>query len=415
MESKVQIHPNIQLKRYRSQKPKLSIILIDWSVRESFHSIDYLNKQTASRSDYELIWIEMYNNSPEMLKKKVAAYDKKGLSALDQWITLGLPKDCSYHKHFAYNVGIALARGDICVICDSDAMFPPLFIEKIISKFDEKENIVLHIDQIRNSSKKFYPFNYPKIKRVINDKNTVNWCKDVTQGLNNSSDMLHEANYGACMAAKREHLLAICGADEHSDYLGYICGPYELTFRLINFGCQEIWLRDIFIIHTWHPSEGGNDNFCGPDDGRRISLRALEAKNSGRIYPCVTNSVIKAMNNSDINYDHKTICDAFNFINLNSWYKNAPKLFKLSVPTLIEANIDKHNVIHFDEYYYLFPQSEGAFLTENVANGKYNHVIRSRNLSSLKKVIRTFKYKSIARGLIHPRLLSYIKKLSLSN
>jgi hypothetical protein len=37
------------------------------------------------------------------------------------------------------------------------------------------------------------------------------------------------------MAARRRGLLAIGGADEHIDYLGYMCGPYELTFRLMNY------------------------------------------------------------------------------------------------------------------------------------------------------------------------------------
>ena len=55
--------------------PKVSIILLDWSCRESFHSLDYLNNQTISREQYEIIWIEYYSRrSPEIeLKLKECA------------------------------------------------------------------------------------------------------------------------------------------------------------------------------------------------------------------------------------------------------------------------------------------------------------------------------------------------------
>jgi hypothetical protein len=56
--------------------PKVSIILLDWSCRESFHSIDYLNKQTISREQYEIIWIEYYSRIPESLKSKKPLLDK---------------------------------------------------------------------------------------------------------------------------------------------------------------------------------------------------------------------------------------------------------------------------------------------------------------------------------------------------
>jgi hypothetical protein len=415
MYSRAQIQPNVQSKRYSSQKPKVSIILVDRGVCESFHSLDYLNDQTANRSDYELIWIERYENIPKKLEKKVAEYDKKSLSAVDQLVTLGFPEDCYYHKHFAYNVGIALARGDICVICDSNAMFPDLFVEKIISKFaeNENENIVLHIDQIINTNKKFHPFKYPSFDKVTNDEKTINWCGDVTQGLNDSLDMLHEANYGACMAAKKEHLLEICGADEHMDYLGSICGPYELTFRLINWGCEEIWLRDLFLIQTWHPSEDINANFVGPEDGRGISSRALEAKLSGRTHPCTVNSVIKAINTSKKNYAHQLLIDAFNLISINNWSKNLKQISKPSVPALIDENIKGNNIIHFNEYYYAFPQSEGAFLLESAASGKYEHLMRNKDLELLRKDISTIKNMRFPKGMIYPKLLSYIRKITI--
>ena len=58
-------------------------------------------------------------------------------------------------------------------------------------------------------------------------------------GLSEVNDTLHPRNYGAYMSALRDDLLAIGGADEHVDYLGYVCGPYDMTWRLVNMGRTE--------------------------------------------------------------------------------------------------------------------------------------------------------------------------------
>jgi len=42
--------------------PKVSVVLPDWSCRESLHSLDYLNNQIMPREQYEIIWIEYYLN-----------------------------------------------------------------------------------------------------------------------------------------------------------------------------------------------------------------------------------------------------------------------------------------------------------------------------------------------------------------
>jgi len=44
-----------------SGKPLVTIVLLDWSCRESLHSLDYLANQTIPREQYEIIWIEYYS------------------------------------------------------------------------------------------------------------------------------------------------------------------------------------------------------------------------------------------------------------------------------------------------------------------------------------------------------------------
>src|SRR5438477_262107 len=110
-------HPEVVLARTPA-RPKVSVILIDWGVRESFHSLEYLNRQTAARGDYELIWLEFYDRKPPDLRRLVAAGG--AAPVLDKWLVLGYPDDAIFHKHRLYNVGLLAAAGEVCVLCDSD-------------------------------------------------------------------------------------------------------------------------------------------------------------------------------------------------------------------------------------------------------------------------------------------------------
>jgi hypothetical protein len=274
---------------------KVSVILLDWGVRESFHSLHYLNQQTIDRSQYELIWIEFYDQKPKALLDAVQAAESAGQPLVDKLVVMNYSRDVIFHKHRSYNLGIVLAEGEICIICDSDAMFRPTFIERIIAAFQENPQSVVHLDEVRSASRRFYPFNFPTFDEFL-AVDCRNWTGRTTNGLNKSHDMLHEANYGACLAARRDDLLRIGGSDEHLDFLGYICGPYDLTFRLANAGCTERWLTDEYLYHTWHPGESGiNLDYHGPSDGRGMSSRALAARASGQIAPGLENGAIRAL------------------------------------------------------------------------------------------------------------------------
>lgn len=180
------------------------------------------------------------------------------------------------------------------IVCDSDALVSPNFIQSIINAFDKEKDIVLHLDEVRNKSKKFYPFNYPSIDEII-EEGCINFNNGKTTGLLDREDMLHTRNYGACMCALRKDLIDIGGADEHIDYLGHICGPYEMTFRLINAGKKEIWHQSEFLYHTWHPGTDGCNNYLGPHDGRNMSMTALEIIRSARVMPLVENKIIRSL------------------------------------------------------------------------------------------------------------------------
>lgn len=266
-------------------RPVVSLVLLDWGVRESFHLFDYLKRQTADRDDFEILLIEYYAG--------VSPAAEKYADEIDGWALLEMPPDTYYHKHLMYNVGIELARGEIVMIGDSDAMVRESFIQTIIDAFKRDPEIVFHIDQFRNVRRDLYPFCWPSFEEVLGD-GCINNVGGKTAGVAETRDPLHQRNYGACMCARREDLIAIGGADEHIDYLGHICGPYDMTFRLVNLGRREIWSEEEFTYHTWHPGQAGADNYLGPHDGRHMSTTSLQALLTGRVLPLLENATLRA-------------------------------------------------------------------------------------------------------------------------
>lgn len=225
---KVSIHKNNE----RPCKPKVSVILLDWECRERFQTLDWLSKQDVPREYYELIWIELYNRVvPTVLEKA------------DVVITCG--QKGMYHKHVGYNIGLLQARGEIITICDSDAVYPPNFISSILEAFNlkssnEASSIVLMHHELRTSF--LYPDNLQNAEELKDEK--WNWWP-----LN--------PNVGACMSVRRIDAIRFGGFDEHESYRGYLCGPYDLGWRLVNAGIPEIWHASTVIWHFAHPDPVG--------------------------------------------------------------------------------------------------------------------------------------------------------------
>lgn len=280
----------------------LSIVLLDWGVRESFHSLEYLSCQTVPRGRYEIIWIENYQRRPAEIDRLIARYEHLGLaSPVDTWIILGQEPGQVYHKHRLYNLGILFAKGRIVNICDSDAIFTARYVESILTTFAAEHDVVLHIEEIRNFNRRLHPFNYPRIDQVLG-AGVVNMAGSTPRAFHNTPEgiaddvnVVYERNYGASFSALRSRLVAIGGADEHEDYRGHICGPYEMTMRLINAGVRERWHRTELMYHVYHPGQGGDVDHCGPNDGRGMSTTALEIPRSRRILPLVENEDIRRL------------------------------------------------------------------------------------------------------------------------
>jgi hypothetical protein len=356
--------------------------LLDWGVRESFHSLHYLNRQTTPRDQYELIWLEFYGRKPLKLQEMVFRQGKE-TPLVDQWIVAGYDCDIIFNKHRLYNLGMLLSQGRHCVICDSDAIFTPNFVAKLLEGFAATPDAVLHLDEIRNADPRFHPFRYPAISEVFG-KGCINWTGTTSRGLANSPDMIHEANYGACMAASRDTLIGIGGADEHLDYLGYICGPYDMTFRLVNYGLQERWLRDEFLYHVWHPNESGiNTDYQGPDDGRGMSLRALEARANGRVEPYQENPWVQQTRRGQ-RLDVHQLLQLLANRDEPSWRAGRQPPLDKSV-YLLEPDYHGFNLFRHRRHWYALKIEDGFFDPANAR--RYRVLIDSPNAVGVKQLV----------------------------
>lgn len=376
------------IKQSKRVNPKISLILLDWSVRESFHLLHYLSKQSLPRHQFEVIVIEYYSF--------ISTAIKKFADQVDTWFLLEMPKNCYYHKHLMYNTGIAIATGDIVIICDSDAMAKPTFLQSILTEFEKDPHIVLHLDQFRNNRKDFYPFCYPHFEEVIG-KGCINNIAGKTRGLSLTEDLIHERNYGACLCARRADLITIGGADEHIDFVGHICGPYDLTFRLVNLGKREVWHQEEFLYHTWHPGQAGMDNYLGPHDGKHMSTTSLEAIFSKRVFPNVINSYIDFL----ASYGKGGAKNKLEKLLISS-----ENLF-ITKPDFLKSSKNKPwaeiTYLNFTYCGYLISRTSGLYYASPILNAlsSNSYILKASNLSSL-------------RQKIHQKILIHISYMAIN-
>ena len=195
-----------------------------------------------------------------------------------------------YHKHLGYNIGLLHARGAITVICDSDAVYPPGFISSILAAFQasdgaELKPMVLMYHQRRSNH------TYPDDLSDVSQLQQYEWRPLLP-------------NAGACACMRTVDALRFGGFDEHRSLQGYLCGPYELGWRLVNAGLPEIWHDESMVSwHFQHPEPLGLEgNLFSRKKWREVAhphvdyhaLTAVDAFSSGRLLPLKENPEIHA-------------------------------------------------------------------------------------------------------------------------
>ena len=116
-------------------------------------------------------------------------------------------------------------------------------------------------------------------------------------------------NEGACVTVRRSDAIRFGGFDEHESYRGYLCGPYDLGWRLINAGWPEIWHDEsVALWHFAHPDPIGAN--CHKASLKQLmeksyphinghALTAVDAFSTGRFQPLKENSKIWALRMQD--------------------------------------------------------------------------------------------------------------------
>lgn len=262
----------IHKRNSRPAKPQVSVILLDWSVRERFHTLDWLSRQNVPREQYELIWVELYDRVvPKVLEKA------------DVVITCGQKE--MYHKHVGYNIGLMHSQGQVITVCDSDAVFPPDFIDSIIKTFNMAESsdlsslVLMHYEWRTKHT-------YPEKLSDVSELSKYEW-----------DDLW--PNVGACMSVRKIDAIRFGGFDEHPSFRGHMCGPYDLGWRLVNAGIPEVWHDEsVALWHFAHPNPLGAS---GQSFSWKLwlqvayphlqahALTAVEAFSTGRLLPLKEN------------------------------------------------------------------------------------------------------------------------------
>ena len=313
--------PEIIHKNLPPKNPLLSLILLDWGVRERFTTLDWLNKQDVARDQYEIIWVELYDRVVDEVMEKAD-------------IVITCNQRGTYHKHLGYNIGLLKSHGELVCVCDSDAVFPQDFVSSVFQSFDiESEGVtkplVLMHYEWRTSL--LYPEDLNDAE-LLKDQERWNWWPLIV-------------NEGACVTVRRADAIRFGGFDEHRSYIGYLCGPYDLAWRLVNAGWQEVWHdSSVALWHFAHPDPIGTN-------GQKASLRqlmekayphleghaltAVEAFSTGRFQPLQENSKIWALRMADrligseleVRYSNKSSQSGF-----SRW-----KVWKLWISLILEV------------------------------------------------------------------------------
>lgn len=374
-----------------SSEPLVSIILLDWNCRESFHIFKYLQNQTVPREQYEIIWIEYYNRRPEEIETMLKEGEETAKPPImDKWIVMEMPDELYYHKHLMYNIGIVASKGKIITICDSDGIVKPSFVESIIKSFEEDSNIALHMDEVRNKDRRFYPFNYPSIEEITGN-GCINYKDGKTTGLLDTKDIIHTRNYGSCMCALREDLINIGGADEHIDYLGHVCGPYEMTYRLANKGKREVWHQEELLYHVWHPGTDGDDNYIGPHDGFNMSSTALDVRHNRRVLPLIENEVIRSIRtNQENTYDLDKTIDPTYFHDWTHEVMDKSSKFEKLFHLELTGSYKGYNLLDGHKLFYAVPQCLGPLDLTDEKQRNHPMILSAETQEELEKKVDQF-------------------------
>ena len=203
---------------------KISVVMVDGGFRENVYSARYFTEQDFSEDQYEVIWVEFYDNA------------NKEVREIENVRIIELGKTGLYHSSYCFNAGICAARGDIIVIPDADQIVGRNFLSRVYEKHSEINNLVS------------YGFRYDETEKGALKSHNVReleaFCK-----------LKNPCNYGGCLTVRKEILLKINGYEQHEIFgSGFHANGLDLYTRFKNMGLPIMWDKELILYHPWHES-----------------------------------------------------------------------------------------------------------------------------------------------------------------
>lgn len=225
----------------KSQNPKISVLLVDGSYRPHFAVIDSLKRQTFAADDFEVLWVEYYDEVKQELIDKMK--NRKNF----QVITLN--ENRIYHSSYCFNRGIMAAQGELLVIPDADVVIEESFLETIWSEHQTNERLVMYI------------FRMDEPKRQEN----LPFSLDL-ESLRGKCKLVNPSNYGGCLTVRKKWFLKINGYEQDEVFRtgGDHANGLDVYTRFKNLGMHIMWHPELRLYHPWHPHSPGHINAYRP-------------------------------------------------------------------------------------------------------------------------------------------------------
>lgn len=208
----------------------ISIIVIDGSFREGFHAVDYFCAQTFPAAQFELIWVEYYDQVAPELAAKAANYPNCRI--------LCLGRSDPYHAAYCRNAGVLASRGQLIVYADADVVVMPDFLQRVWDEHQRCDDLVMFLYRHDEAQSDHRP----------------DWDLAHLQAV---SRIRHTSNYGACISVRKQWLIAINGWEQHPVFGSHFnAHGVDMYTRFKNLGLAVKWQPHIHLFHPWHPQSG---------------------------------------------------------------------------------------------------------------------------------------------------------------
>ena len=222
----------------------ISVITWDAGFRESFHTVDFFDKQTLSKKYFEFIWVDYYSTINTDLQLRI---NKMGNGKAICCGGMG-----KWHLGKCINSAVKKCEGDLIIIPDGDVVVDDSFLDTVIDCHNQHDNLVLY----------FRRMDEPEKKDVNNHNISL-------RRLRESCRLNNPLNYGGCISLSKKTFIDVEGYEEHDLFSQAGANGKELYVRLKNAGFPIMWHPSHKIYHPWHRGSGPKD----PDYQRKIMLQ----------------------------------------------------------------------------------------------------------------------------------------------